>query len=410
MLLQPIPIHHPPQSGQVLPHHAKEHQEEDSDPRGALAQPVTTQPSQGDCPAPHPPSLSPQYVAATKDDSPPPRAPSGQYHAAPVFISSPLPEVLGIWLLLTAPAPAYQVHQPRKTSAPEVEGARRAFVDSMLRAEKVSAAVTARVEEHRQHRVRGMEEIKEVDRKAERAIAAELQRRQVEVEDILRKKKEEEHLKRLQFEEQRIKEEKEKMKKDSEEKRKREQEDLRLQELLEAEEKSKGEESAAQTPVKSVIIDKEVEESAEEKWRREEEMMIKLGREEHLKEVQRKLIPVFEKQEEAPKVAHSPKPTSKPAPIRTAPISEFLRPAPALTGGERQERAETRTLAVVEQRDKGFSSFNVFEANRQLQKPKYQTFSDQGGRSQSNKSCSSSASRSGHSASSFLLSPGDGRT
>ena len=59
------------------------------------------------------------------------------------------------------------------------------------------------------------------------------------MEGILKKKKDEEHLKRLEFEEQRIKEESVKMKREAEEKRKRDLEDLRLQELLKEKEESK---------------------------------------------------------------------------------------------------------------------------------------------------------------------------
>ena len=47
--------------------------------------------------------------------------------------------------------------------------------------------------------------LKEKKRAGEMAIAEELQRKQMEIETILNKKREEEHLKRLEFEEERIK-------------------------------------------------------------------------------------------------------------------------------------------------------------------------------------------------------------
>ena len=47
--------------------------------------------------------------------------------------------------------------------------------------------------------------LKEKKRVGEMAIAEELQRKQMEIETILNKKREEEHLKRLEFEEERIK-------------------------------------------------------------------------------------------------------------------------------------------------------------------------------------------------------------
>ena len=62
----------------------------------------------------------------------------------------------------------------------------------------------------------------------EAAISMELQRKQQEIENILIKKKEEEQLKRLEFEEERIKEENEKLKTAAEEKRKRDEEDERI--------------------------------------------------------------------------------------------------------------------------------------------------------------------------------------
>ena len=247
----------------------------------------------------------------------------------------------------------------------------------------------------RSHRVKELQDLKETDRKAERAIKSELERKQQEVEGILKKKKEveevegilkkkkdEEHLKRLEFEEQRIKEENEKMKRDAEEKRKRDLDDLRLQELLKEKEESKPSVTPSPTPTRKKESKTE-EESEEELRRKEEERMIQLGRAEHHKEFERKRKAAEEKKEAenpTPKKKETTRVPPKPAPIRQAPIAEFLRPAPSLNSGSQKslEREQTRTLAVVEDREKGFTSFNVFQANKQMQKPKYQTFADQG--------------------------------
>ena len=235
----------------------------------------------------------------------------------------------------------------------------------------------------RSHRVKELQDLKETDRKAERAIKSELERKQQEVEGILKKKKDEEHLKRLEFEEQRIKEENEKMKRDAEEKRKRDLEDLRLQELLKLKEESK---PSVVTPSPTPARKKEAkseEESEDELRRQEEEKIIQLGRDEHHKEFERRRKAAEEKKEAenpAPKKKETTRAPPKPTPIRQAPISEFLRPAPSLNSGSQKSlvQEKTRTLAVVEDREKGFSSFNVFQANKQMQKPKYQTFADQG--------------------------------
>ena len=234
----------------------------------------------------------------------------------------------------------------------------------------------------RSHRVKELQDLKETDRKAERAIKSELERKQQEVEGILKKKKDEEHLKRLEFEEQRIKEENEKMKRDAEEKRKRDLDDLRLQELLKEKEESKPSVTPSPTPTRKKESKTE-EESEEELRRKEEERMIQLGRAEHHKEFERKRKAAEEKKEAenpTPKKKETTRVPPKPAPIRQAPIAEFLRPAPSLNSGSQKslEREQTRTLAVVEDREKGFTSFNVFQANKQMQKPKYQTFADQG--------------------------------
>ena len=250
--------------------------------------------------------------------------------------------------------------------------------------------MTARIDGVRSHRVKQVEDIKEVDRRAERAIAGELERRQQEVEDILKKKKEEEHLKRLEFEEQRIKEENEKMKKDAEEKRKRDWDDSRIQEM------TKSQEGVVETPAPTPAAEGKVGETEEERRLKEEELMIKLGREEHFKELGKrwKAAEVQQSPPTPPSAPRSPRPTPKPAPIRQAPIGEYLRPAPSLTPsqqgkGGRSDPAQPatsrpspahppRTLAVVEDREKDFSSFNVFQVNKQMQRPRYQTLAEQG--------------------------------
>ena len=50
---------------------------------------------------------------------------------------------------------------------------------------KVSADITRKMDLVRSHRVRELEDLKETDRKAERAIKSELERKQQEVEGVL---------------------------------------------------------------------------------------------------------------------------------------------------------------------------------------------------------------------------------
>ena len=66
----------------------------------------------------------------------------------------------------------------------------------MLSSMQLSKSIDAMIEEFY---------LKEKKRAGEMAIAEELQRKQMEIETILNKKREEEHLKRLEFEEERIK-------------------------------------------------------------------------------------------------------------------------------------------------------------------------------------------------------------
>ena len=104
---------------------------------------------------------------------------------------------------------------------------KKTFMQSMLKAEKISQDSISMIDQARAHcdiHLPNMGE-KKTD---EAAISMELQRKQQEIENILIKKKEEEQLKRLEFEEERIKEENEKLKTAAEEKRKRDEEDERI--------------------------------------------------------------------------------------------------------------------------------------------------------------------------------------
>lgn len=126
--------------------------------------------------------------------------------------------------------------------------------------------------------------------KEEIAVIHQLEKEQNDVEAIIRKKKEQEHLKRLEFEENRIKEENEKLKIAAEEKKKREEEDARrLQEETEKmmilgkdEKEQKTRESQSKLQKRQII---NVEESglAEDKL---EEEKIRIGREEAFREIE----------------------------------------------------------------------------------------------------------------------------
>ena len=105
-------------------------------------------------------------------------------------------------------------------------------MQSMLKAEKVSQRSTSIIDQARTHSDISLPNLNE-KKTDETAIAWELQRKQREIEDILNKKKEEEQLKRLEFEEERIKEENEKLKTAAEEKRKRDEEDERIIQKIE---------------------------------------------------------------------------------------------------------------------------------------------------------------------------------
>jgi len=313
------------------------------------------------------------------------RAASGMYEAVPVYIGdSPVPSM-----------------NEGRVNGSILEG-RRAFVDSMLRAEQVSMMVTAKMEGVRQHGGKEWRDFQEGDKKAERAIAGELEKRHKEAEEILRKKKEEEHLKRLEFEEERIKQENEKMKKDAEEKRKRDLEDARLQEMLKLKEEVQKSKSPAPIIIKKEPVDEETPE--EKHHRREEEIMIKVGREEHFKELEKKKK-LFEDKPETIKAELVEKSKEKPAhkEIRLGTIEEYIRPASAKVISKNSVTKEAKTVAVVEDREEGFSSFAVFQANKQIQKPKYQTFSDQSRNTENSSSSTSTSSRRWHNVNTGLV-------
>ena len=182
---------------------------------------------------------------------------------------------------------------------------KRNFMESMLKAEKISQDTTSLIDNVRNHSLKHLSDLNETKKKEETAIALELQKKQKEIEDILRKKREEEHLKRLEFEEERIKEENEKLKLAAEEKRKREEDDERVQQ--EMEELMKREEAKRQqyleeqrklnqTTSYSANIStnmhsdqiKSIKEDEEEEWYREEERIIHLGRIEAQREYEEK--------------------------------------------------------------------------------------------------------------------------
>ena len=102
------------------------------------------------------------------------------------------------------------------------------------------------------------------------------------VEEILRRKKEEEHLKRLEFEEARIKKENEKMKIAAEEKKKREKVDDGKMKLEPQEKQYNVNTMEKRDEQESNTIDTEDQHLSKEKWK------IKVGREETFREIQEK--------------------------------------------------------------------------------------------------------------------------
>ena len=83
------------------------------------------------------------------------------------------------------------------------------FLQSMVKAEKVSQEGSAVIDQMRGHALKHLTDLDKRKRNEEAAIAEEIKRKQEEIEEILRKKKEEEQLKRLEFAEEKINEENE---------------------------------------------------------------------------------------------------------------------------------------------------------------------------------------------------------
>ena len=170
-------------------------------------------------------------------------------------------------------------------------------MQSMIKAEKVSQTGSKVIEQVRNHSLKYLSDLDENKKKEERAIALELEKKQKEIEVILRKKKEEEHLKRLEFEEERIKEENERMKLAAEEKRKRDEEDERAQllrdEWIQQEETKHQQYLEEQSKLGAVspcisTIKINQEEDEYEIRRREDELIIQMGRKEAQREFEEK--------------------------------------------------------------------------------------------------------------------------
>jgi len=180
---------------------------------------------------------------------------------------------------------------------------RKTFLESMLKAENISKESFARIDQIRNHKLKELKDLDEIKKHEEIAITLELEKKQKEVEEILKKKKEAEHFKRLEFEENRIRKESEKMKKAAEQKKRREEDDKRLE--LEKEETLKFEErkkvlllkerqkvndtvemKLRQEQITRKLEEKkniETEEEEQQQIRKEEDKKIKIGREEMFK-------------------------------------------------------------------------------------------------------------------------------
>ena len=201
-------------------------------------------------------------------------------------------------------------------------GNRKTFLDTMLRSENITARETSASNNpiindgfQSQQKMNGNEDI---------ALKLQLEKKQKEVEEILKRKKDEEHLKRLEFEENRIKKENERMKIAAEEKKKREEDDKRMQ--IEKEEKNRQEKEKQHLIVdtnratydelkaqKSVMMRKKdnqdyeaVEE--EEQLRKEEESKIRMGRDQRFRELEeqrRKIIDARMKKESVHVIARN---------------------------------------------------------------------------------------------------------
>ena len=167
------------------------------------------------------------------------------------------------------------------------------FMHSMLKAERISQSSTSIIDQARTHCDKQIPSIS-AKKSEEAAIAKELQRKQQEIEIILNKKKEEEQLKRLEFEEERIKEENEKLKIAAEEKRKREEQDEIInqerEEWLKREEEKRQLYLSEQNKIKEscvsqeAIFEQEDVDLSEEHHLNDEILLIQLGRKEAQKE------------------------------------------------------------------------------------------------------------------------------
>eukprot|EP00092_Neocalanus_flemingeri_P005238 GFUD01005631.1.p1 GENE.GFUD01005631.1~~GFUD01005631.1.p1 ORF type:complete len:1719 (+),score=531.92 GFUD01005631.1:116-5272(+) len=204
---------------------------------------------------------------------------------------------------------------------------RKTFLESMLKAENVSKESSTKIDKMRNHKLKELKDLDEMKKHEEINLTLELEKKQNEVEEILKKKKEGEHFKRLEFEENRIIEENEKMKKAAEEKKKREEDDKRLH--IEKEERLKQEEHKRQllmeernrrsddvdAKARKEQLERKKEEERkimenEERLRKEEEVKIQIGREQKFKELEeqrRKSKEEKKRIEEERKVIHASK-------------------------------------------------------------------------------------------------------
>merc|ERR1711915_304934 len=114
-------------------------------------------------------------------------------------------------------------------------GNRTSFLNSMI---KVDESSKKNREEHSSNKSEN-----ELETERETILKARLEKKEKEIAEILQRKKDQEYIKRPEFEENRIKEESEKLKLAAEEKRKREAEDKRIQK--EKEEKNRSEQECS---------------------------------------------------------------------------------------------------------------------------------------------------------------------
>ena len=179
---------------------------------------------------------------------------------------------------------------------------KQSFLQSMLKAEQISKESSVISDIARLHSPMTTLEDKNKRKKEDFAIAQELHKKQEEIENILKKKRDEEQIKRLEFEEERIKEENEKLKLAAEEKRKREEEDeliqLRMDQIIQEEQQRRiayleeqGISGKMEADNSSGKENKEIE--IENQRLRDEEIMIELGRKEAQKEFQEKINSKF---------------------------------------------------------------------------------------------------------------------